>query len=493
MTSALELFRSFIESPTALLGVIYLINFILSFGVIFLERKSPSATLAWLMVLNLLPGFGIFLYIFLSQNITRQKLYHGNYFEIQKSSKELTAQMDDMSYGRFTHVNPAGEKWKDLIYMNQNHAMAYYTQNNKVDVFLDSIDKFDKLYEDIEKAEKYINFEYFIMRPDEVGLHTLEVLTRKAREGVKVRLLLDAFGSNQIKERHLNELRAAGGQAAFFFPPTIFRIQLRLNYRNHRKLVVIDGKTAYIGGLNVAKEYIGKSTKFSDWRDTHLRIRGGCVRDIDARFKLDWNCATKEVLPHKSSDYLLLQPPGTCGVQIVSSGPENPDEEEIKRVFLKMIANAKRSILIQTPYFIPDPSIFEAIKTAALSGVDVRLMIPNKPDHPVVYWVTYYNSAAMMESGVKVYIYNEGFMHCKMISVDGEVSSVGSANFDIRSFKLSFETNAVLYDHDIAKQLEESFFKDMEGSTMLTPAIYAKRSLWIKLKEGIGRLISDIL
>lgn len=492
MKSALELFRSFIESPTALLGVIYLINFILSFGVIFLERKSPSATLAWLMVLNLLPGFGIFLYIFLSQNITKQKLYHGDYFEIQKSSKELRAQMDDMNSGKFTHTNPAGEKWEDLIFMNQNHALSHYTQNNHVDVFIESIEKFDKLHEDMEKAEKYINFEYFIMRPDEVGMRVLEVLTRKAREGVKVRLLLDAFGSNQIREHHLRELRAAGGQAAFFFPPTIFRINLRLNYRNHRKLVVIDGETAYIGGLNVAKEYIGKSRKFSGWRDTHLRIQGGCVMDIDERFKLDWNCATKEVLAHKKSDYMILQPPGNCGIQIASSGPENP-EEEIKRVYLKMISNAKKSVFIQTPYFIPDESIFEAMKTAALSGIDVRLMIPNKPDHPFVYWVTYYNAAEMMDSGVKVYIYNAGFMHCKMITVDGEVSSVGSANFDIRSFKLNFETNAVLYDHDLAVELEESFLQDMKDSTHLTPAIYAKRSLWIRLKQGIGRLISDIL
>ncbi|MBQ4409386.1 MAG: cardiolipin synthase [Firmicutes bacterium] len=471
---------------------IFVIDLLLSFAVIFLERKSPAATLAWLMVINLLPGVGIFLYFFLSQNITRQKLFKQTRFEMQKAGEELSIQMDDMAYGRYKHLNPEGEKWKDLIYLNQKHAMAFYSQNNGVRIFTEGKEKFDQLVRDLESAEKFINMEYFIMKPDDVGLRILRVLRKKAEEGVEVRLLLDAMGSRRIREKHLKGLKAAGGKVAFFFPANILKIQLRPNYRNHRKLVIIDEKVAYVGGLNVASEYEGRSRKFSGWRDTHLRLVGGCVEDVDARFLMDWKYASGENFQGDDLDYKVLIPAGRSGVQIVSCGPDSP-EEEIKRVYLKMITTAKKSVFVQTPYFIPDQSIFEALKTAALSGIDVRLMIPNKPDHPFVYWVTYNNAASLMESGVKVYIYNKGFLHSTCITVDDEVSSVGSANFDIRSFKLNFECNAVIYDKDIARKLHNAFFKDMEQSTHLTPVIYAQRSWTIKAKENVGRLISDIL
>ncbi len=334
--------------------------------------------------------------------------------------------------------------------------------------------------------------EYFIMKPDDVGLRILRVLRKKAEEGVEVRLLLDAMGSRQIKEKHLKGLKAAGGKVAFFFPANVFKIQLKPNYRNHRKLVIIDEKVAYVGGLNVASEYEGRSTKFNGWRDTHLRLVGGCVEDVDDRFLLDWRYASGEDFHGDDLDYKVLIPAGSSGVQIVSCGPDSP-EEEIKRLYLKMITSAKKSVCVQTPYFIPDQSIFEALKTAALSGIDVRLMIPNKPDHPFVYWVTYNNAASLMESGVKVYIYNKGFLHSKCITVDDEVSSVGSANFDIRSFKLNFECNAVVYDKDVARRLHNAFLRDMDNSIHMTPVLYAQRPWTIKLKENVGRLISDIL
>ena len=205
-----------------------------------------------------------------------------------------------------------------------------------------------------------------------------------------------------------------------------------------------------------------------------------------------WRYASGEDFHGDDLDYKVLIPAGSSGVQIVSCGPDSP-EEEIKRLYLKMITSAKKSVCVQTPYFIPDQSIFEALKTAALSGIDVRLMIPNKPDHPFVYWVTYNNAASLMESGVKVYIYNKGFLHSKCITVDDEVSSVGSANFDIRSFKLNFECNAVVYDKDVARRLHNAFLRDMDNSIHMTPVLYAQRPWTIKLKENVGRLISDIL
>ncbi|MCQ2561294.1 MAG: cardiolipin synthase [Clostridia bacterium] len=481
------------NTPEGIITAIFILNILISFAVVFLERKSPSATLAWLMVLSLMPGVGIFLYLMLSQNFTRRKVFKLTQGEINKHRVELTGQMDDMEFGHYRHVNPSGEKWKDLIYLCQRHGYAYYSQNNSVEVITDGKKKFEKLCKDLESAEKSINMEYFILKPDATGLKVLKILENKAKEGVEVRLLLDAAGSISLKKKHIKPLLAAGGKAEFFFPPSrFFRFQLKLNYRNHRKLVIIDDKTAYIGGHNVAEEYQGRSAKFGGWRDTHLRITGGAVEDIDARFLLDWRSASGEVIEASEKNYDVSREDGKAGIQIISSGPDSP-EEEIKRVYLKIIANAKKNVYIQTPYFIPDQSIYEALKIAALSGRDVRLMIPCKPDHPFVYWVTYYNAAWLMKAGVKVYIYNNGFLHSKTITADDEVCSVGSANFDVRSFKLNFESNAIIYDGHTASELKQAFIKDIDSSTKLTPAIYAQRGILIKFKEGVGRLISDIL
>lgn len=482
----------FVTAPAIFAGV-YLANFAVAFTIIFLERKNPSATLAWLMILFILPGLGLFLYIMLSQNIARHKIFKMDTFEAKIINAALSAQITDMKNNRFVYASIAESRWKDMIRLNQMYGEAFFTQGNKVDVFTEGTKKFKNLLTDISNAQKNLHIEYYILKPDAVGLAFIDLLTKKAKEGLEVRLLLDAMGSIKIKNRHLKALREAGGNVAFFFPPKIFKFfNFKFNYRNHRKIVIIDRKMAYLGGFNVAEEYVGMSKKFSAWRDTHIRLQGSCVQDIDARFVLDWRFAAKEELP-MPTEYFTLPPFGnSTGVQIISSGPDSPSTE-VKLAYLKMIAGAQRKIYLQTPYFIPDDSIYEALKMAALSGVDVRIMIPNQPDHPFVYWVTYYNVGSLLDSGVKVYIYDKGFMHAKTLTVDGEVSSVGSANFDIRSFKLNFECNAILYDSNVTKALESEFERDMMSSFRLTPLIYRNRSPWVKFRESVGRLISDIL
>lgn len=482
----------FLTTPAIFAGV-YLANFIIAFTVIFLERKNPAATLAWLMVLFILPGFGIFLYIMLSQNIARHKIFKMDTFEERRINDILATQIADMKNNKFVYSNIAESRWKDLIRLNQMYGEAFLTQDNKVEIFTEGTKKFTSLLTDISNAQKILHVEYFILKPDRVGLAFIALLTKKAQEGLDVRLLLDAMGSSSIKAKHLKAFRKAGGKVAFFFPAKILKFfNFKFNYRNHRKLVIIDSKIAYLGGFNVAEEYVGMSKKFSAWRDTHICLQGSCVQDVDARFILDWRFASKEELP-LPTDYFTLPPfENSTGVQIISCGPDSPSTE-IKLAYLKMIAGAQRNIYVQTPYFIPDDSIYEALKMAALSGVDVRIMIPNQPDHPFVYWVTYSNVGSLLDSGVKVYVYDNGFLHAKTITVDSEVSSVGSANFDIRSFKLNFECNAILYDENVAKMLENEFEKDMMSSFRLTPLIYRNRSLWVKFRESVGRLISDIL
>ena len=235
----------------------------------------------------------------------------------------------------------------------------------------------------------------------------------------------------------------------------------------------------------------GDSGRFKGWRDTHLRITGSCVYDIDTRFIMDWNFASGREINPEYSDYPSISR-GRSGVQIISSGPES-NETEIKFAYLRMINSAKRSIYIQTPYMVPDESIFEALKTASLAGVDVRIMIPPMPDHPFVYWVTYQNVGELARYGAKIYIYNKGFVHAKTITVDDEAASVGSANFDIRSFELNFECNAFVYDREFAMELRHAFEEDIKDSQRLTAEMYESRSKWIKIKESVSRLLTDIL
>ena len=256
---------------------------------------------------------------------------------------------------------------------------------------------------------------------------------------------------------------------------------------------MIDGRIGYIGGFNVGDEYLGLSKKFGYWRDTHLRIEGSSVHPLQTRFLLDWNQASIRNRVHYSERYFPAIPTkGDTAIQIVSSGPDT-EWANIKNGYIKLISSAKKHIYIQTPYFIPDESFLDAVKIAALSGIDVRIMIPNKPDHMFVYWATYSYVGVLLDVGAKIYIYDKGFIHAKMVVVDDEAASVGTANIDNRSFTLNFEVNTFIYDIEVSHSLSEIFERDMLDSYELTKALYAERSLWIKFKESVSRLLSPIL
>ncbi|WP_207302977.1 cardiolipin synthase [Bacilliculturomica massiliensis] len=477
---------------SSFLTFIYVLNFLIAFTVLFLERKEPSKTLAWIMILFLLPGVGILFYAFFSQNIARQKIFRLSKFEEANISTSLYEQMTDIRNNTFPFAGPESKKWQDMIRLNQVYGSSYFTQDNHITILTDGKHKFSSLIEDIERAETSINVMYYILKPDSVGRALLDALVKKAAEGVEVRVLVDAMGSRRLSPRHFEKLTEAGGHYAFFFPPKFKYINMKLNYRNHRKLVVIDGRIGYMGGFNVGNEYVGKVKKFGNWRDTHLRITGGAVQDMDARFILDWRFASGENLVISHAFYPAPPETGHTGIQIVSCGPDTP-QTEVKLAYLKMISSAKKNIYIQTPYFVPDDSILEALKMAALSGVDVRLMIPCKPDHIFVYWATYSYVGILLNAGARIYIYEDGFLHAKTITVDGEVTSVGSANFDIRSFYLNFEANAFIYDSAEAYKMEAIFEMDIARSHQLTRQEYRSRSLLIKFKESIARLLSDLL
>ena len=333
---------------------------------------------------------------------------------------------------------------------------------------------------------------FFIVKNDETGRQFIDALTKKAREGVEVRLLLDSMGSRQINDKVLRDFLDAGGKRAYFFPRKFNLVNFDFNYRNHRKLAVIDGIIGYTGGFNIAREYLGLKKKFGYWRDTHIRITGQSVQDINARFILDWRAASKEKIILSEAFYSSVINEGDTGIQIVSSGPDSV-KEEVKRSLMKMITSAERSIYVQTPYFVPDDSILESLKMAAQCGVDVRVMIPCRPDHPLVYWATYSYAGELVKSGGRVFIYEKGFLHSKTMVVDGEVGTVGSANFDRRSFSLNFESNAFIYDKKEAQTMERIFCEDLKECRELTISLYENRSRTIKVKEVAARLLSDLL
>ena len=476
----------------ALVGI-YAINILMIIAVIFAERKSPSATLAWIMVLAFVPIIGFVFYLVFNQNIARIKINRLTENEKYVVSHALKKQMQEMDNPRYAFHCPTTRNWRHLIKLNQVYGHAFYSENNQVELITDGMTLLDRMMRDIQGAKDTINMEYFIIKKDFVGMSLIELLTQKAKEGVTVRLLLDSMGCRTINEHVLKDYLAAGGKVGFFFKPKFKIFGLKLNYRNHRKIVVIDHKIAYTGGYNIAKEYIGQKKKFGYWRDTHIRLTGDAVADLNGRFILDWRFTTKEQLQLEAARMAEGETPGHIGVQIVSCGPESPSEE-VKRAMMRMITFAEKRVYLQTPYFVPDPSIVESLKMAVQSGVDVRIMIPHMPDHVFVYWATYSYVGELLRSGARAYIYDDGFLHAKTLVVDGEVGTIGSTNFDNRSFRLNFETNAFIFDKDFAQQMERAFIHDMaHHGHELTYADYLKRGKLIKFKEAISRLLSDIL
>ncbi|WP_235941554.1 cardiolipin synthase [Paenibacillus puerhi] len=473
-------------------ALIPVINILLAITVIFLERRNVGVTWAWLMVLFFLPGVGFLLYLILGQNLSRRKIYKlKNESERQIISALVEQQKEDLRQDRVPYRDEVVHNYQDMIYMNLSSAYALYTQDNEVAIYTDGSEKFEALLQDIEQAEDHVHILYFIIRNDSLGVRLVEALARKAREGRAVRLMYDAIGCSALPRDFFRDLREAGGEVAAFFPSRIPYLNLRVNYRNHRKLVIIDGKVGYIGGFNVGNEYLGLSKRFGYWRDTHLRLVGGSVLHMQALFFLDWTLASRQEIALAPRYFPLVPHSGHVGMQIVSSGPDS-DWQQIKNAYIKMIVTAKEYIYIQTPYFIPDESLITALKMAALSGVDVKLMIPSKPDHRFVYWASFSYIGELLPFGVQCYLYEKGFLHAKTIVADGRVASVGTANVDIRSFKLNFEVNAFIYDTETAETLTQIFEADMKHSRWLTQTGYSNRPLLHKFREPCARLLSPI-
>lgn len=472
--------------------IIFIINLALAALLVFFERRNPISTLVWLMVLLFIPVLGFVFYLFLGQDLRKRNLFGLKSEEEEKIIQTIYQQEAFLERHQYKFREPKAYKYREMIRLHllSNHAIL--SQDNHLQVFTTGEELYQSLFESLEKAQRYIHMEYYIIRNDSLGHKIVKILAAKAREGVEIRLLYDGMGCAKLPKDFFHPLTDAGGKTAVFFPPFFSYLNLRINYRNHRKICIVDGQEAFIGGFNIGNEYLGLSPKFGFWRDTHLKIRGSAIDGLQFRFLLDWHFAAKEQLPFDRTYFPEREPQGSMAVQIVSSGPDSK-WHSIKIGYLKMISTATHHLYLETPYFIPDSSILNAMKIAALSGVDVRVIIPNKPDHPFVYWASLSYIGELLEAGVRFFTYNKGFIHSKMITADGFISTVGTANLDIRSFKLNFEVNAFIYSESIARKLEETFMEDMNNSTEITLEAYNERSAWTKTKESVSRLLSPLL
>lgn len=478
-------------------SIITILNVFLAFFVIFLERKNVGHTWAWLMVLLFLPVVGFILYAILGQNLSRRKLYKLKEDEQLIVDSIMKQQWQRFKQNHYPHQSTESAEFQDMIIMNLTSAMAIYTQDNEIDIFIDGNEKFEALIEDIKQAKKHIHLMYYIINNDVIGRQLRNQLVQKAREGVEVRILFDDIGSSRLKSSYFKPLIEAGGVVKAFFPSRIPYLNIRVNYRNHRKIVVIDDEVGYIGGINVGDEYLGLNKRIGYWRDTHLRIVGGAVMQLQAQFYLDWNLASPNDLRPSWSQYTYkleksASVKNKAGIQIVSSGPDN-ELEQIKNAYIKLIHKAKQSVWIQTPYFIPDDSLLEALKMAAFAGIDVRIMIPKVPDKQMVYWATYSYLGDLLPLGVKCFLYEKGFLHAKTMIVDGIACSVGTANFDRRSFMLNFETNAFIYNQSISSRMVEIYQEDLKVCSELTLKSFRERPIMQKAIESFIRLLSPIL
>lgn len=468
--------------------VIMISNMILAGFVVFIERRDVGTTWAWLMILLFIPLLGFIAYILIGRQLKEK-----NFFNLTAEEEAYLKAAAEKQVKMIPQQRHLKEKYEELFRLNLRSSNALLTTNNEIQIFHDGTEKFNALFNDIRAATREINIQYYIIQRDQLGRRLRDELTKKAKEGVKVRVLYDDIGSRRMTRSFFKELQAHGGEVHVFFPSLLKWVNLRINNRNHRKLCIIDGKTAYIGGFNVGDEYLGMNKKMGYWRDTHLRITGGAVEHIQGRFIMDWNKASnsgKEVRQKfitRSNKHH-----GQSAIQIISSGP-NSQTEHLKNMYLKLMLSAHKSIYIQSPYFIPDGSFMDACKIALLSGVDVRIMIPNKPDHPFVYPATLSYVGELLTYGAKVLQYEKGFLHAKTIVVDQEVASVGTMNIDTRSFRLNFEVNALIYDTKVAQQLQELFIRDSEDCTELTLEKYRTRPIGARIKEAIARLLSPIL
>lgn len=462
---------------------------------IIYDTRSVTKTLAYLLIAIFIPVVGVIIYFSFGINYRVRKIFSKKIIKddilFQRISKKIVAD----SQMAISHMRPELTKYKKISQLLLNSNMSGLASNNEVKLLLNGEQKFPEVIKALKAAKKHIHLEYYIFEDEAIGNEIKDILIQKVKEGVTVRFIYDDFGSRSIRKKLVPELQQAGVQAFPFYRIIFIALANRLNYRNHRKIIIIDGHTAFTGGINISDRYINKpnDAKSLYWRDTHVMIKGAGVHYLQEVFISDWNFCADETLEIEASFFSDPEVvTGEVDVQIASSGPDS-DHPTILLSLIQAIGMAEKEILITSPYFIPGTSLLDALFIAALSGVKVRLLVPLKSDSA---WVaaaarSYYQE--LLDVGVEIFQYEKGFIHAKTMVIDEQLSFVGTANMDERSFELNFEVNTVIYDTGIATQLKTAFNNDLSHSVRVDKETWKTRGFKGQFPEKIARLISPLL
>ncbi len=467
--------------------ILYGITAVAIVGVVVSENRNPVKTLAWITVLVLLPVAGIVLYIFFGRSLKHVRM-------ISRKKRRKLIKRDDIKHLMQSQSAAHDElpiKWQQMIKLVNNIQGSPYLANNEVQIFTNGRDKFEAYKRDLLLARNYIHIQYYIIENDNIGNEIATILKQKVQEGVKVRVLYDHVGSFHFDMSYFKKLRRAGVDVYPFMKITFPEFANRINWRNHRKITVIDGEVGYIGGMNIADRYV-TGGKMGHWRDTHLRVKGDVVAAMQVSFAIDWNFMKRELIEESVPVVDPASISNPVGVQLVTGGPTS-QWGNMAFVFQKAIENARKSIYIQTPYFLPSDSLLKALQVAALSKVDVRLMIPRKPDSFLLRYASYSYVKQCLDAGIKIYFYEPGMLHAKVVVIDDEFVTTGSTNFDFRSFEHNFEGNLLLYSKDFNQRMTRIMHDDMMRSTRISLRAWRRRSMWQKALESLTRLFGPLL
>lgn len=476
--------------------IVISINTILAFYVVFRRKRSVATAWAWLIILLIFPILGFILYGFFGRGLSQENLFainKQNHIGLRNVQK-----MIPRFQKRAGKSDTAHKAQVAIEYFNQNRE-APLSKNNKIKLYTDEHEKFRDLMSDIKNAKETINIEYYSFYNDDIGNQILNLLVKKAQEGIKVHLIYDAWGSFGATSKWFDKLRKAGGKVLPFITSRNMILRYRINYHLHRKIVVIDGRIAWTGGFNVGDQYLGKKKKFGYWRDTHVRIIGSAALLLQERFVMDWNASitkisqvitfSEKLFPDLNEDEITEN---NVATQIVADGPDS-ELPYMRNGMMRLMLLARKRLWIQTPYLIPDDAMIATWQIIVKSGVDLRIMIPSKPDHPFIYRATQWYANQLTKMGIKIYIYDNGFLHAKTIVGDFDYAVVGSMNQDYRSYSLNFEDMAVFYDSNINNELAQIFEEDMQNSHLLTIEEIQNQSRYLRSLQSFSRLLSPIL
>lgn len=460
------------------LWLLYAVTIISCIVVVLSENRNPIRSLAWVLALIFLPGVGLVFYLFFGRSLrgrtmisrrNKRKLFHR-----QSARHDLKA----------SPLTPAEQQ---VVKLTHRVSRYPFTLNNKASVFTNGRDKFEALKRDLREARESIYLQYYIFLDDTLGNEIADILMDKAREGVSVKVIYDHVGSFSASNKFFARMNAAGVEAHPFFRVTFPQLANRVNWRNHRKIVVIDGRVGYIGGMNIADRYLGEKV----WRDTHLRLEGDIVESLVYAFSIDWNFMKNDILPRSDVPERHTISNET-GMQLITSGPIEP-WDNLELTFLKAIAGASKCVYIQTPYFLPTDSLLRALEAAALANVDVRIMLPFKSDSKMLGYASFSYVTQCLKAGIKVYLYRPGMLHAKMMIVDDSFVTTGSVNFDFRSFENNFESNLLIYDRTLNREMKDIFFADLEHCDKMTLSAWRRRPRLMRTIESVVRLLAPIL